>query len=148
MTELDDQTKERIRAEEEFRQTLRAEEKKKADSEKIGCGTILLWTVLGTIILFVGGCFLSLGTPPKPDVYDFGSFGQACTHRVEDQLLSPSSASFSNYYSDEGTGGRQTASGDYIWSGTVEVKNAFGVEVRHNFICTGKEGSETAVLIR
>jgi hypothetical protein len=67
---------------------------------------------------------------------DHGAFS-VCTKFVKEQLKSPESASFRNYFEDDGEV-RVTGMGEgpYIVTSTVDAENSFGASLRLPFVCT------------
>lgn len=58
----------------------------------------------------------------------------ACERAVKDKLVSPKSADFSLLKERLGT----NKNGQWVLQNEVDVKNAFGTEVRHAFTCTAE----------
>ena len=63
-----------------------------------------------------------------------GSFRSKCEFLVKQQLLSPSSAQIPWLF--DGMRIVEASDGSKTWSSWVDVKNAFGVKIRHSFTCS------------
>lgn len=75
--------------------------------------------------------------PPQPEVkrISVGLFLVKCRNAVKDQLKSPNSAKFPSSL-DLNAAAREMNDGSWALGSYVDAQNAFGVEVRNNFICT------------
>lgn len=102
-------------------------------------------------VLLVSGVmyqFTPASTAPfTRDPYTFGNFGAACQGLVRERLKAPTTAVFSNYYTDqdEGRAGGTFTTG-FHWTGSVSSQNAFGGLARTNFTCSTAAGSDTVQL--
>jgi hypothetical protein len=166
MSELDDETKARIEAEERYRAELRiiADRKARASeptqsfkltSQKNppGCmawigGSILVLILFGII----GSLFPRAQTPTSTgqveDTYDTFAFAVQCERIIKDKLKAPSTAIFPNAYEEQ----QQITKPDsgYYWEGTVDAENSFGAMLRNKFKCTytRSTGKVRAVLLQ
>jgi hypothetical protein len=65
-----------------------------------------------------------------------GAFS-VCTQFVKDRLKAPTTASFRNYFEDDGEVSVRVVSGDrYVVTSTVDSENGFGAMLRTGFVCT------------
>jgi hypothetical protein len=73
----------------------------------------------------------------------WNDFGAACMVAGDSQLRSPASAHYSNYIIGHDTGTLSgTYQGGYTWRGYVDAQNAFGANIRTNFVCTADPNSD------
>ena len=166
MSELDDETKARIEAEERYRSELRiiAERNTRA-SEQVpsfkltpqknspGCAAWIGGSIL-VIILFgiVGSMFpraqTSASTGQVEDTYDTFAFAVQCEKIIKDKLKAPSTAKFPDAY--EAQQQITKPNSGYYWEGSVDAENSFGAMLRNKFKCTytRSTGKVRAVLLR
>lgn len=70
------------------------------------------------------------------DDQEYAAF-DICTEFVKDRLKSPGSASFRNYFEDDGeVDVAGSGLGPYTVTSTVDSENSFGAELRIPFVCT------------
>lgn len=92
------------------------------------------------IVAFVGLVLVAFATiggdgEPSADDLEHRAFS-ACTELVRDRLKSPSSASFRNFFEDDGevvVSG--SGDGPYTVTSSVDAQNGFGADIRSNFRC-------------
>lgn len=102
------------------------------NSAKFGCGALIVAVIVVSILLSMCGSDDDDGG----DDLQFGAF-DVCREFVKDRLKAPGSASFRNYFDDDGEV-RVTGSGDgpYTVRSTVDSENSFGAKIRTGFTCT------------
>lgn len=94
----------------------------------------------GLIVIAIAGGSASTGTKAgSPDM----AF-EMCKTFVERQLKAPSTATFRNYYENDGEV-NVTGDGDgpYTVVSTVDAENSFGAKIRNSFVCTVTHESGT-----
>jgi hypothetical protein len=84
------------------------------------------------VALAVAGC-ASVDSDPEEDAR-YGAF-TVCTKFVEDRLKSPGSASFRNYFEDDGEVVVAKTGDSYSVLSTVDSENSFGANIRTSFLC-------------
>jgi hypothetical protein len=75
------------------------------------------------------------GDEPDQEELEFGAF-DVCTKFVKDRLKAPSTASFRNFFEDDGevvVSG--SGNGPYTVISSVDAENGFGANIRTNFVC-------------
>ena len=147
MTDLNAETKARIRAEEEERAKVRAELAApvavvEQSGGGMGCAGWTITIVLCVVVFFActaiqgSSSSSSSDSAPSEDTY-FGRFGSACDSLVTESLKAPAGADVSNYYSDRSSGAATGAyAAGYQWNGYVDAENSFGAKIRTRFNCT------------
>jgi hypothetical protein len=88
---------------------------------------IALWSFVG--LLLVWFALSDTGDEPYTPSGDSSGARAACRILVEDRLVAPSTADFSDLTTSEGTGDRWTV------TGSVDAENRMGVPIRMDFTC-------------
>lgn len=106
---------------------------KQGSSSAAGCFWLIA-AIVGVSVL-LGMCGSGDDGADDPENLRFGAF-DVCTQFVEDQLKAPGTASFRNFFEDDGevtvTGAGE---GPYTVRSTVDAENSFGASIRSNFVC-------------
>lgn len=84
------------------------------------------------LLLVVVGC--SSDDDTSGDDLEYGAF-DVCTDFVRDQLVSPGSASFRNYFENDGEVIVTVNGPTYTVRSSVDSENAFGASLRSDFVC-------------
>lgn len=99
---------------------------------KTGCGVLIAVAVVLAVLASMCG-----GDDDESSIDDlrFGAF-DVCTQFVKDRLKAPGTASFRNYFEEDGevqvTG---TGEGPYTVRSSVDSENGFGANIRTDFVC-------------
>jgi hypothetical protein len=106
-------------------------------SKKSGKGAlIIVLFVVGVVVAgTISGALGDGEEQSSAEDVRYGAF-DVCTDFVRDRLKAPGSASFRNYFQDDGEV-RVTGSGNgpYTVVSTVDAQNSFGAELRSEFRC-------------
>lgn len=149
--ELDAETKARIEAEEAYRARVRSEHAAGVEAAPRRRSDLPLILGIAFAVLIASGVMYQLAPPGMSTVqrqqYSFGNFGAACQRLVREHLKAPTTAVFSNYYTDqdEGRAGGTFPTG-FHWTGSVSSQNTFGGMVRASFACSTPAGSDAVQL--
>ena len=100
-----------------------------------GCLIAIGITIALVVIFSILGSGDDDGGGDSADELRFGAF-DVCTQFVEERLKAPGTASFRNYFEDDGevtvTG---VGDGPYTVRSSVDAQNSFGAEIRTDFTC-------------
>jgi hypothetical protein len=117
---------------------------------------ILGFVVMVIIVLGIGGCIVAVATADDPDEErtteeavdadrdepeeaDPAVAFEICRDFVKDRLRSPGSATFRNYYEDDGEVRSEVDGAEVTITSTVDSENGFGAELRTPFVCTVRD---------
>lgn len=123
--------------------------KRKAERDAkapVGCivaiVAVIALVILGSIMGGDDGPSTASDDKPTADELEYGAF-DVCTEFVKDRLKAPATASFRNYFQDDGevlvTGGPTT----FTVTSSVDSENSFGAKIRSRFICEVRHVSGT-----
>lgn len=111
---------------------------KKSDNNA-GVGCLVVIVIIG-VLWALGSLFGGdddgggSGGGSSSDDIEYGAF-DVCTQFVKDRLRAPATASFRNYFEDDGevvvTGGPTV----FTVRSSVDSENGFGAKIRSNFVC-------------
>lgn len=103
-----------------------------SDVPKRSKANLLGWVAVAVVVVLVIGA-LTKNDDSDGDDLEHAAF-TVCKDFVKDRLKSPSSASFRNFFEDDGEV-RVTGNGPYRVVSTVDADNSFGANVRSEFVC-------------
>lgn len=82
----------------------------------------------------ISGC--SSSATGQADTQRYGAF-DVCTRFVKDRLKAPATASFRDYFEDDGeVTVTEGSAGTFTVRSSVDSENGFGAKLRTNFVCT------------
>lgn len=132
----------------EAAQSAPSKPKPAANNSAMGCLVIVVFAlvVAGCMALFDsgsdGGSKSEGGAADEriqdmdPEVQRFSAF-EACKDLVSDRLKAPGSATFRNFFQDDGeVVVTDDGGGEFTVVSSVDAENSFGAELRTNFVCT------------
>lgn len=101
----------------------------------MGCLVIILFVLGVAAAGAIYGAFAGDDDSPSSEDLRYGAF-DVCTDFVRDRLRAPATATFRNYFEDDGEV-RVTGSGNgpYTVTSTVDAENGFGANIRSSFVC-------------
>lgn len=123
-----------------------AERGAKKDDNNVGAGclvVIVILVVLWGIGTLLGGGDDDDGGGSSGDDLEYAAF-DVCTQFVKDRLRSPGTASFRNYFEDDGE--VTVAGGPSVFTvrSSVDSENGFGATIRSNFTCEVRHTTGTS----